>query len=85
MLLQYQKSQTDSFFRFWDIQLYMTEPPDSGELETVNCIGWIDCYLFNVRSKNYRLHEVKANVGHRSSNLEQKVGYLFHPVYTIDF
>ena len=58
MILQYQKSQTDPFFRF--------------------------CYLFNVRSKNYRLHEVKANVGHRSSNLEQKVDYLFHPVYTID-
>ena len=28
---------------------------------------------------------MKANVGHRSSNLEQKVRYLFHPVYTIDF
>ena len=28
---------------------------------------------------------MKANVGHRSSNLEQNVGYLFHPVYTIDF
>ena len=56
----------------------MTEPPNSGELETVS-------YLFNVRSKNYRLHEVKANVGYKSSNLEQKVGYLFHPVYTIGF
>ena len=56
----------------------MTEPPNSGELG-------IDCCLFNVRSKNYRLHEVKANVGHKSSNLEQKVGYLFHTVYTIGF
>ena len=35
MILQYQKSQTDPFFRFWDIQLYMTEPPNSSELETV--------------------------------------------------
>ena len=26
MILQYQKSQTDPFFRFSDIQLYMTEP-----------------------------------------------------------
>ena len=35
MILQYQKSQTDLFFRFQDIQLYMTEPPNSSELETV--------------------------------------------------
>ena len=28
---------------------------------------------------------MKANVGHKSSNLEQKVGYLFHPEYTIGF
>ena len=78
MILQYQKSQTDPFFRFWDIQLYMTEPPNSGELETVSVES-------TAISKNYRLHEVKANVGHKSSNLEQKVGYLFHPVYTIGF
>ena len=36
MILQYQNSQTDPYFRFWDIQLYMTEPPNSGELETVS-------------------------------------------------
>ena len=36
MILQYQKSQTDPFFRFSGIQLYMTEPPNSGELETVS-------------------------------------------------
>ena len=36
MILQYQKSQTDPFFRFRDIQLYMTERPYSGELETVS-------------------------------------------------
>ena len=36
MILQYQKSQTDPIFRFWDIQLYMTEPPNSGELENVS-------------------------------------------------
>ena len=36
MILQYQKSQTDPFFRFLDIQLYMTEPPNSRELETVS-------------------------------------------------
>ena len=35
MILQYQKSQTDPFFRFCDIQLYMTELPNSGELGTV--------------------------------------------------
>ena len=35
MILQYQKSQIDLFFRFRDIQLYMTEPPSSSELETV--------------------------------------------------
>ena len=40
MILRYQKSQTDPFIRFWDIQLYMTEPPYSGELK--NCIGRID-------------------------------------------
>ena len=56
----------------------MTEPPNSGDLETVSVES-------TSRSKNYRLHEVKANVGHKSSNLEQKVGYLFHPVYTIGF
>ena len=55
----------------------MTEPPNSSELEAVS----VESTAINVRSKN----EVKANVGHKSSNLEQKVGYLFHPVYTIDF
>ena len=36
MILQYQKSQTDPVFWFWDIQLYMIEPPNSSELETVS-------------------------------------------------
>ena len=53
----------------------MTEPPNSGELETV----WVES------TSIYFMYEVKANVGHKSSNLEQKVGYLFHPVYTIGF
>ena len=60
----------------------MTEPSNSGELET---IGRIDFYLFNVRSKNYQLHEVKANVGNKFSNLEQKVGYLFHWLLNVYF
>ena len=65
MILQYQKSQTDPFFRFWDIQLYMTEPPSSGELETVsveptaiylmyevkttNCTKWKQMLVINLR------------------------------------
>ena len=50
MILQYQKSQTDPFFRFWDIQLYMTEPPNSGELETVSV----------ELTANYLMYEVKT-------------------------
>ena len=61
----------------------MTEPPNNGELETVSVESTAIYLMYEV--KNYQLHEVKANVGHRSSDLEQKVGYLFHPVYTIDF
>ena len=44
MILQYQKSQNDPFFRFWDIQLYMTELPNSGELKTVS-VEWTAIYL----------------------------------------
>ena len=44
MILLYQKSKTDPFFRFWEIQLYMTEPPNSGELETVS-VAWTAIYL----------------------------------------
>ena len=61
----------------------MTEHTNSSELETVS-VELTAIYLI-VLSKNYRLHEVKANFGHKSSNLEQKGGYLFHPVYSIDF
>ena len=50
MILQYQKSQTDPFFRFWDIQLYMTEPPKSGELEAVSVES----------TANYLMYEVKT-------------------------
>ena len=49
MILQYQKYQTDPFFRFWDIQLYMTEPPNSSELETVSVES----------TANYLMYEVK--------------------------
>ena len=35
MILQFQKSQIELFFLFRDIQLNMTEPPSSSELETV--------------------------------------------------
>ena len=50
MILQYQKSQTDPFFRFWDIQLYMTELPNSSELETVSVES----------TALYLMHEVKT-------------------------
>ena len=65
MILQYQKSQTDPFFRFWDIQLYMTEPRNSGELEivsvestaiylmyevkTTDCTKWKQMLVINLR------------------------------------
>ena len=61
----------------------MTEPPNSSELETVAVES----------TAIYLIHEVKTTdctkwkqmLVIKSSNLEQKVGYLFHPVYTIDF
>ena len=53
------------FFRFWDIQLYMTEPPNSGDLETVSvestaiylmyevkttdCTKWKEMLVINLR------------------------------------
>ena len=79
MILQYQKSQTDLlfFFRFWDIQLYMTEPPNSSELETVAVES--TAILFNVRSKNYRLHKVKANVGHKIFKLGAESRFFISP------
>ena len=50
MILQYQKSQTDTFFRFWDIQLYMTEPPNSGELETVSVESTAIYFMYEVKT-----------------------------------
>ena len=52
MILQYQKSQTDPFFRFWDIQLYMTEPPYSGELETVSVEAYAIYLMYEVKTTN---------------------------------
>ena len=81
MILQYQKSQTDLFFRFWDIQLYMTETPTSSELETVAVK--LTAILFNVKTTDCM--KWKQMLVIKSSNWEQKLGYLLHPVYTIDF
>ena len=50
MILQYKKSQTDPFFRFWDIQLYMTKPPNSGELETVSVESTAIYLLYEVNT-----------------------------------
>ena len=50
MILQYQKSQTDPFFRFRDIQLYMTEPPNSGELETVSVESTAIYLMYEVKT-----------------------------------
>ena len=52
MILQYQKSQTDPFFRFWDIQLYMTEPHNSGELETVSVEATAIYLVYEVKTTN---------------------------------
>ena len=65
MILQYQISQTDPFIRFWDIQLYMTKPPNNSELETVavestaiylmyevkttDCTKWKQTLVINLR------------------------------------
>ena len=45
MILQYLKSQTDPF-----IQLYMTEPPNSGELETVSVESTAIYLLYEVKT-----------------------------------
>ena len=50
MILQYQKSQTDPFLRFLDIQLYMTEPPNSGELETVSVESTAFYLMYEVKT-----------------------------------
>ena len=50
MILQYQKSQTDPFFRFWNIQLYMTEPPNSGELEIVSVVSTAIYLMYEVKT-----------------------------------
>ena len=51
MILQYQKSQTDPFFfLFLDIQLYMTEPPNSGELETVSVESTAFYLMYEVKT-----------------------------------
>ena len=52
MILQYQKSQTDPFFRFWDILLYMTEPSNSGELETVSVESTTIYLMYEVKTTN---------------------------------
>ena len=52
MILQYQKSQTDPFFRFWDIQLYMTEPSNSDELETVSVESTAIYLMYEVKTTN---------------------------------
>ena len=38
------------FFRFWDIQLYMTEPPNSGELETVSVESTAIYLMYEVKT-----------------------------------
>ena len=83
MILQYQKSQTDPFFRFRDIQLYMTEPPTSSVLETVAVESTVIYLVYVVKTTDCT--KWKQMLVIKSSNLEQKVGYLFHPVYAIDF
>ena len=51
MALQYQKSQTDPLFRLRDIlALYMTEPPNSSELD----IAAVESNAF------YLMYEVKT-------------------------
>ena len=52
MILQYQKSQTDPFFRFWDILLYMTEPSNSGELEIVSVESTTIYLMYEVKTTN---------------------------------
>ena len=50
MILQYQKFQTDPFFRFLDIQQYMTEPTNSGELETVSVESTAIYLMYEVKT-----------------------------------
>ena len=50
MILQYQKSQTYPFFRFWDIQLYMTEPLNSSELELVSVESTAIYLMYEVKT-----------------------------------
>ena len=38
------------FFEFWDIQLYMTKPPNSGELETVSVESTAIYLLYEVNT-----------------------------------
>ena len=38
------------FFWFWDIQLYMTEPPNSGELETVTVESTAIYLMYEVKT-----------------------------------
>ena len=60
----------------------MTEPPNSSELETVSVELTAIYLMYEVKTTDCK--KWKWPVGHKSSNLQQKVGYLFHPVYTID-
>ena len=57
----------------------MTEHPNSSELETVSVESTAIYLMYEIK-----ITDCTKYVGHKSSNLEQKVGYLFHPVYTID-
>ena len=54
MILQYQKSQADPFLRFWDILLYMTEPPNSSELETVSVESTAIYLMYEVKTTDCR-------------------------------
>ena len=61
----------------------MTEPPNSSELDTAAVESTAIYLMYEVKTtyctKRKQLLVIK------SVNLEQKVGYLFHPVYTSDF
>ena len=57
----------------------MTEPPNSSELETA-ALESTAIYFISF-SKNYRLHEVKANVGYNIFEFRAKNKV----IYTSDF
>ena len=61
----------------------MTEPPNSGELETVSVESTAIYLMYEVKTTDCT--KWKQMLVINLSNLEQKVGYLFHPVYTTGF